>query len=136
MPLVWAIHRLGGIQTPANAQYSASELAYQLKNSGAQCLFTCLPVLNTALEAAEKAGIPRHRIYLMELPAAATSGMTESKFTTVAQLVEEGKAQPPLEALKWSKGEGKRRVAFVCYSSGTSGLPASLLQSLGIRDIH
>jgi ribosome assembly protein SQT1 len=28
-----------------------------------------------------------------------------------------------LEELKWEKGQGARQVAFLCYSSGTSGLP-------------
>ena len=39
------------------------------------------------------------------------------------QLIQEGKKLPELEKLKWTKGEGTRRTAFLCYSSGTSGLP-------------
>jgi long-subunit acyl-CoA synthetase (AMP-forming) len=40
MTLAYAVHRLNGIATPANAAYSASELEFQLKSSGATCLFT------------------------------------------------------------------------------------------------
>lgn len=40
MTLAYAIHRLSGIATPANAAYSASELEFQLKSSGATLLFT------------------------------------------------------------------------------------------------
>jgi ribosome assembly protein SQT1 len=40
MTLAYAAHRLSGIATPANAAYSASELEFQLKSSGAKCLFT------------------------------------------------------------------------------------------------
>jgi acyl-CoA synthetase (AMP-forming)/AMP-acid ligase II len=129
VPLAWATHRLGGVQTPANAAYSAAEVAYQLKDSGAKCLFTCLPLLDTALQAAEKVGIPRNRIYIMALPDIATGGMTNTEFKTVDQLIEEGSKQPRLEELQWSKGEGARRCAFLCYSSGTSGLPVRIIST-------
>jgi acyl-CoA synthetase (AMP-forming)/AMP-acid ligase II len=47
MTLAYAIHRLDGIATPANAAYSASELEFQLKSSGAKALFTvCQLVLS------------------------------------------------------------------------------------------
>jgi ribosome assembly protein SQT1 len=40
MTLAYAIHRLDGIASPANAAYSAAELEFQLKSSGAKALFT------------------------------------------------------------------------------------------------
>lgn len=40
MTLAYAVHRLDGLVSPANAAYSASELEFQLKNSGAKALFT------------------------------------------------------------------------------------------------
>jgi hypothetical protein len=40
MTLSYAVHRLSGVVSPANAAYSASELEFQLKNSGATALFT------------------------------------------------------------------------------------------------
>jgi hypothetical protein len=61
----------------------------------------------------------------MDMPAKATKAADKNEFKTVAQLIEEGRDLLPLETLKWSKGDGKRRVAFLCYSSGTSGLPVS-----------
>jgi long-subunit acyl-CoA synthetase (AMP-forming) len=124
LPLAWAIHRLGGISTPANAAFNAAELQYQLDNAGAKCIFTCTPLLTTALEAAEKVGIPKNRIYILELPKEATGGLEAPKeYKTVEQLVQEGQKEPKLEKLNWSRGEGARRTAFLCYSSGTSGVP-------------
>lgn len=38
-------------------------------------------------------------------------------------LVNEGQKLPKLDQLNWVKGQGARQVAFLCYSSGTSGLP-------------
>lgn len=40
MTLAYAVHELGGVASPANAQYSAPELEFQLKSSGAKALFT------------------------------------------------------------------------------------------------
>lgn len=44
-------------------------------------------------------------------------------FKTVGQLIADGARLPKLEELKWTKGQGKRQTAYLCYSSGTSGLP-------------
>jgi len=96
-------------------------------SSGAQCIFTCLPLLETALEAAKQVGIPRHHVYLLELPEELAGNKTDNK--SVGDLVQVGKELPPLEPLKWSKGEGARRTAFLCYSSGTSGLPKGVMIS-------
>ena len=40
MTLAYATHRLSGVVSPANAAYSAAELEFQLKDSGARALFT------------------------------------------------------------------------------------------------
>ncbi|KAH8662127.1 hypothetical protein BX600DRAFT_382106 [Xylariales sp. PMI_506] len=121
----WAIHRLSGIATPANAVYSASELEYQLKASGAKALITCAPLIDTALKAAKAVGIPEDKVYLME-------GAWESKnlpFKTLDELINEGKSLPEVEPLHWSTGQGARQVAYLCFSSGTSGLPKAVMIS-------
>ncbi|KAH7634442.1 hypothetical protein B0T09DRAFT_296074 [Sordaria sp. MPI-SDFR-AT-0083] len=120
-----SVHRLSGIATPANVAYNASELEHQLRSSGAKCLFTCLPVLETALKAAKAVGIPQDRIFLMELPHHAK----KLPYKTVDDLVELGRSVPDLESLQWTKGQGARQVAFLCYSSGTSGLPKAVMIS-------
>jgi acyl-CoA synthetase (AMP-forming)/AMP-acid ligase II len=126
MTLTWAIHRLNGVSSPANAAYSADELRHQLTNSGATCLFTVAPLLSTALEAAAIAGIPKERIYICDLPDEATGDATaSSEFKTLTQLIKEGSSLPELEPIRWPKGQGARQTAFLCYSSGTSGLPVS-----------
>jgi long-subunit acyl-CoA synthetase (AMP-forming) len=130
MTLNWAIHRLNGISSPANAAYSADELLHQLKNSGATALFTCLTLLPVALEAASKAGIPNDRIYICELPEQALGGVkTSNEYKTLGQLIEDGASEPALEPMKWQAGQGARQTAFLCYSSGTSGLPVKPTKS-------
>ncbi|KAF2440168.1 acetyl-CoA synthetase-like protein [Karstenula rhodostoma CBS 690.94] len=129
-PLAWATHRLGGIQTPANAAYSADELEYQLKNSRAQCLFTCVPLLGTAKIAAKKCGIPDNRIYILEVPKELTGGKeAPAGMKTVDDFIREGAKLDRLEPLNLAPGEGAKRTAFLCYSSGTSGLPKGVMIS-------
>lgn len=130
LPLAWATHRLGGVQSPANAAYSAAELEYQLKNSGAKALFTCVPLLETAKEAARKSGIPDNRIYILELPEMFTGSKgAPSGMKTVDDLIREGKQLDRLEKLDWKEGDGAKKAAFLCYSSGTSGLPKGVMIS-------
>jgi hypothetical protein len=58
----------------------------------------------------------------MEMPKE-FSGSKSVPFKTVDKLIEEGSRLPEVEKLNWEKGQGKRQTAFLCYSSGTSGLP-------------
>lgn len=53
------------------------------------------------------------------------TGGKKVPFKTVGDLVEQGKRLPAIEPLRWTKGQGERQTAFLCYSSGTSGLPVS-----------
>lgn len=130
IPLAWAVHSLSGIASPANAAYSRAELEHQLKSSGSKALFTCLPLLPLAIEAAANSGIPKNRIYLLALPQEATGGLaSRPDFKTVDQLIHDGGTLPPLERLQWQKGDGARKTAFLCYSSGTSGLPKGVMIS-------
>lgn len=51
------------------------------------------------------------------------SGDKPLPFKTVGKLIADGQKLPPLAPLKWTKGQGGRQAIYLCYSSGTSGLP-------------
>jgi hypothetical protein len=70
---------------------------------------------------AAKAGIPEDKVYILETPDKIEGTAPES--TTVNQLIDKGATLPRLARLDWLKGQGARQAAFLCASSGTSGLP-------------
>ncbi len=148
MVAAYAVQYLNGIISPANAGYNAEELIYQMKSAGAKAIFvsphinlawqsvrnstdnsqTCIPLLANTLKAAKACGIPEKHIYLLEMPESST-GPNTTPFRTVSQLISEGRSLPPLEKLQWTAGQGARQTAFLCYSSGTSGLPKGVMIS-------
>ncbi|SCO43735.1 unnamed protein product [Fusarium fujikuroi] len=124
---IYGVHRLNGIATPANAAYSSDELTHQLKASGAKALVTCTPLLEVALEAAKNVGISFENIYLFDIPRAEPT--SSFKHTSLEDLINEGSKLQELERLQWVQGQGARQTAFLCFSSGTSGLPKAVMIS-------
>lgn len=58
------------------------------------------------------------------------SGDKALPFKTVSQLIADGEKLQTLDALKWTKGQGARQTAYLCYSSGTSGLPVRIISQV------
>ncbi|RFU76192.1 acetyl- synthetase [Trichoderma arundinaceum] len=130
MTISWAAHRLSGVSSPISPSYSANELTKQLQAVKCKALFTCATLLPTALEAAAEAGISKSRVYLVEIPEKALKGAAAPiGVKSVDQLIAEGKKLAPLPELKWENGQGARQTAFLCSSSGTSGLPKNVMIS-------
>ncbi|KAI1827679.1 hypothetical protein F4861DRAFT_329985 [Xylaria intraflava] len=121
----YAVHRLSGIVSPANAMYSAAELEHQLKTSGSKALFTSPALLENALKAARANNITDDKIFLLDVPGQPR----DPRFKTLDDLIAEGRSLPELEPLQWTKGQGARQVAYLCFSSGTSGLPKAVMIS-------
>ncbi|KAK0731111.1 hypothetical protein B0H67DRAFT_473886 [Lasiosphaeris hirsuta] len=104
----------GGVVSPANPLYTVDELAFQLKDSSARALVTQASFLKTALEAAARAGIPENRIILIGDRRDASGKFKHFcsiRSTSYTGRYEKNKISP------------KDDLAFLVYSSGTTGMP-------------
>ncbi|PFH53345.1 hypothetical protein AMATHDRAFT_138090 [Amanita thiersii Skay4041] len=120
---MWATFVLGGIISGANPDFAVNELLYQINETKPAVLFVYPERLDTATEAARLAGIPSDRIIVFDVP----SMSVHTKYPSVEQLVQEGlQSNQTFVERKLKPGEGKTKLAFLSFSSGTTGKPKAV----------
>jgi 4-coumarate--CoA ligase len=115
--------RLGAIATCANPTYTERELTFQLKVSGAKFLILHPDSREIGLKAAEAAGIPLRNILTISDSVDGLFGLND--------FIAGGKSLPQVERIGFRPGEARKRMAFLSFSSGTSGLPKGVMISHG-----
>jgi acyl-CoA synthetase (AMP-forming)/AMP-acid ligase II len=124
-PVIWGCHYAGGIVAPVNPDLSIQDLHQQIERGEARGLVVhpdCLPV---ALKAARTANLPRERILVLrfdrDLP-------TNNGTSTVDQFIASAKVASDMISHR-SKINSQRDIAFLVYSSGTTGYPKGVMVS-------
>ena len=103
-----------GIVTPANPSYTVSELVHQLKDSGARAVVCHPTLLKTTQQAAKEVGIPDKAIFCFDDGS--------RSWQTVLASSEIG-----FDRVK--KVDNKKDLAYLVYSSGTTGLAKGVMLS-------
>ena len=99
--------------SPANTAYVLEELERQLQISEAKMLIAHPNNLETALKAADNVGLPRSSIFSI-IPD------SQNRVPLWSDVLIDY-SQPPLPPVKMTHDESINTVAYLCFSSGTTG---------------
>jgi 4-coumarate--CoA ligase len=116
---VWAILRLGGTVALISPTLTQEELVTQLRIANPSIIIAHADSLKGTLEAADVLGLDKSQIAVLD-------GETASPYPSIQDLIEHGSSLADIVEIKLRPGEAKTKIAFLCFSSGTTGVPKVL----------
>ncbi|OQU95486.1 AMP-binding enzyme domain-containing protein isoform 2 [Cladophialophora immunda] len=122
--VIWGTIAAGCIFSAASPSASASELAYQLRDSGAALLLTGPDGIAVALNAASEAGLSRNRVLVFHDPDEDLSSYNLHGLNSWTNI---WASEDAVRHWSWKRlatiEEVDGKTAIINYSSGTTGLP-------------
>ncbi|RMZ79576.1 hypothetical protein DV737_g3304, partial [Chaetothyriales sp. CBS 132003] len=131
---MWAVLRLGGRVNGASPAYTVEEMVHAMKTARTKLVFTLVQAVGGVSEAAEKAGLGRERVLVLDGGADNRTTAGRRGVVSLQDLLEaEGQRGEEDDILPhWRIGAGKTNkevCGFLNFSSGTTGLPKAVMLS-------
>lgn len=112
---------------PLHTSSTVNEITVHMTAAKCKTIVACQSMMPTCLNAAKGLSISVDRVFQLELPKGYSQDSTPTPgVKSIGGLVDLGAKLPPLGPLMWDEGQGKKQVAYLCSTSGTSGKQASL----------
>ncbi|KAJ7214323.1 hypothetical protein GGX14DRAFT_610650, partial [Mycena pura] len=133
--MIWACHKGGATVACVSAGGTVGEVQHQLSLSGARAALVHIDSLDVVLQAAEQCAIEMDQIAVSGLAGRPLREQYAARgMRTIEQLIDQGKELLRADLLRTAdaiqlRGYPRVPIAFLCFSSGTTGLPKAAILS-------